>query len=210
VPGQAWSGRGWEASVTDFQLVVTTPDGELVVGSADVDRIDLERRWWRWQLRLAGNAVRLRGLSGEDAAEIKLALRRLGLVPQLAAAVAWARRVTEHVAEAQEKRRWFTTEETDRLRATRPEQQLGQRVRDAGCDTLLTPEERLAVRLVDGDLDQAVEALNERFVEAELGAGERFFETIEKSPLTAEQARPYSPSTTECSCSLQQGPVRPR
>jgi DNA helicase IV len=93
------------------------------------------------------------------------------------------------VAEAQEKRRWFTTEETDRLRAARPEQQLGQRVRDAGCDTLLTREEQLAVKLVDGDLDQAVDALNERFVEAELDACARFFETIEKSPLTAEQAR---------------------
>jgi radical SAM protein with 4Fe4S-binding SPASM domain len=62
-------------------------------------------------------------------------------------------------------------------------------VRDAGCDSLLTREERHAVELVDGDLDQAVAALNERFVEAELDARARFFETIEKSPLTAEQAR---------------------
>jgi DNA helicase IV len=176
-------------SVTNSQLLVTTSDGRLVVGSADVDRTALERRWWRWNLRHAGTVVRLRGLSRDDAAEITLALRRLGLVPELAAAVAWARSVTEHVAETQEKQRWFTTEETDRLRAARPQQQLGNRVRDAGCDTLLTREEQLAVKLVDGDLDQAIEGLNERFVDAELTAGARFFETIEKSPLTAEQAR---------------------
>jgi DNA helicase IV len=189
VSGSSWSGRGWEVSVTNSQLMVTTSDGRLAFGSADVDRIILERRWWRWQLRHAGTAVRLRGLSRDGAAEITLALRRLGLVPQLAAAVAWARAVTDLVAEAQEKRRWLTTEETDRLRASRPAQQLARRVREAGCETLLAGEEQLAVQLVDGDLDQAVAALNERFVEAELDACAQFFETIEKSPLTAEQAR---------------------
>jgi DNA helicase IV len=190
VSGNAWSGRGWEVVVTSSQLVVTTAKGRLVVAGADVGRITLERRWWRWQLRdTDGTAVRLRGLSRDDAAEIALALRRLGLVPPLAAAVAWSRDVNEQLADAQEKQRWFTTEETDRLKAARPEQQLGQRVRDAGCDTLLTREEQFAVQLVDGDLDQQVEARNERFVEAELDGEARFLETIEKSALTAEQAR---------------------
>jgi DNA helicase IV len=176
-------------SVTDSELTVTTPDGQLAIGSGDVGQVILERHWWRWQLRNGHAALRHRGLSRDAATEIMLALRRLGLVPQLAAAVAWARRVTEQVAEVQEQGRWFTTEETDRLRVARPEQQLGRRLRDAGCDALLGQEEQLAVELVDGDLDQAVDALNERFVKAELGACSRFFETIEKSPLTAEQAR---------------------
>jgi hypothetical protein len=42
--------------------------------------------------------------------------------------------VTDQLAEVEPKRRWFTTEQTERLRAARPEQQLGQRVRDAACE----------------------------------------------------------------------------
>jgi DNA helicase IV len=189
VRGSSWAGRRWKVSVTSSELIVTTPDDDMVVASADVERVVLERRWWRWQLRYGATVVRLRGLSREDAAEIRVALRRLGLVSELSAATAWARSVTERLQEAQGQRRWFSTEETDGLLRARPEQRLGQRVRDAGCVTLLTPEEHAAVRLVDGDLALSIDALNERFVEAELEAGARFFETIETSPLTAEQAR---------------------
>jgi DNA helicase IV len=188
VSNRAWQGRGWEVSVTGSRLVLTSPDGRLEVGSAEVDRITVERRWWRWQLRHDGGSVPLRGLRAAEAADIDLALRRLGLVPQLATAVAWARGVTDQLAEAEAKRRWFTTEQTDRLRVARPEQQLGQRVREAACDTL-TPDEQHAVEVVDGDLDELVDALNERVLEAELEVGAGFFETIENSPLTAEQAR---------------------
>jgi hypothetical protein len=91
VSGRAWKGRGWEVSVSGSRLVVTSTDGRLEVGSAEVDRNTVERRWWRWQLRYDGGSVPLRGLRAAEAAQLALALRRLGLVPQLAAAVAHGR-----------------------------------------------------------------------------------------------------------------------
>jgi DNA helicase IV len=186
----AWSGRGWEVVVTDVLLVVTTRENRFTVASHEAAPVTIERRWWRWQLRLGdGNVVRLPGLGRDDAADIGVALRRLRMAPELVAAVAWSREATDQLAQAEKCRRWFSTEQTVGLLVTRPMQKLGQRVRDAGLTVLLTDEERLAVQLVDSDLEQAVAHVNERIAHAELESCEDFFATVEKSPLTGEQAR---------------------
>jgi DNA helicase IV len=190
VGDSAWSGRGWEVAVTDTHLAVVARGRRITVSGADAGQVALERRWWRWQLGLKdGSAVRLPGLGRDDAAAIQVALRRLRLAPELVAAVAWTRRATDQLAEAEKSRRWFTTEQTVRLLAARPMQRLGERIREAGLSVLLSDEERLAVQLVDSDLEQAVAHVNERIAQSELEACKDFFATVEKSPLTDEQAR---------------------
>jgi DNA helicase IV len=183
-------GRGWEVRITDSRMTVATREGQIRVDSSDAARVSLQRRWWRWHLcHDGGTAARLRGLGGDDAAAITVALRRLALAPQLAAAGTWSKEVTEQLAHAEKRRRWFTTEQTDRLLASRPRQKLGQRITDAGLSALLTSAERLAVQLVDGDLEQVIAHVNERIAAAELETCAKFFATIESSPLTDEQAR---------------------
>jgi DNA helicase IV len=185
-----WSGRGWEVVVTDVLLAVTTREDRFTVAGHEAGPVTIERRWWRWQLRLEdGNVVRLPGLGRDNADAIGVALRRLRMAPELVAAVAWSREATDQLAQAEKCRRWFSTEQAVGLLVKRPMQKLGQRVRDAGLAVLLTDEERLAVQLVDSDLEQAVEHVNERIAQAELESCEDFFATVEKSPLTGEQAR---------------------
>ncbi|MBV9659869.1 MAG: UvrD-helicase domain-containing protein [Acidimicrobiales bacterium] len=81
------------------------------------------------------------------------------------------------------------TEALDSLLASRPQQGLLDRVRAAGTELLLTPLQLEAVVFLDADLARLAAETNEAVTAAELSTRRRFFATIEKSPLSEEQAR---------------------
>ncbi len=184
-----WAGKGWSIQIVGAEMAVTTATGVGRITDLEAPRFEVRRRWLRWSLYDDGRPVlALRGIASSGARELSLALRRLALNPAIAAAVTWHGAVTSRIADARHAQRWIPTEAVAALAATRPPTGLLKRVREAGLDTQLAPDALLAVHFGDVDLDALVAMANNEIADAELASNRSFFDSIEKSPLTDEQA----------------------
>jgi DNA helicase-4 len=185
-----WSGDGWRITITDEEVTIAQASRSVVIPSRESAQLDVRRRWFRWSLHNGGrSSVLLRGIAKPEAVALKRALRHLALTPAIADATGWHVEVTHLLAEACTEQRWIHTEAVDALLATRPEARLLDRVRAAGCEPSLTEGQLKAVGFLDTDLGTLVAVANEQIMVAELTSRQSFFDTIEKSPLTDEQAR---------------------
>jgi DNA helicase-4 len=84
--------------------------------------------------------------------------------------------------------RWMTSEAVKALLAVRPAGGLLARLGASGLSEMLNSAERDAAAFLDADFKQLVEQTNTRIVDAELVTRRAFFDSIERSPLTDEQA----------------------
>lgn len=181
-----WTGEGWRIIVDESAVQFTGPSGANNFDRRVSSRLEVRRRWLRWGLYNDGDRVlRLRGIQGERAGKLARALGGLAV----ADAVAWQRRVAETVESGRVEQRWIPTEAVDRLLSSRPPADLAERVRKTGVATGLTAEQRTAVAFVSADVAALVADTNETTMAAELDSRRQFFNTIESSPLTDEQAR---------------------
>ncbi|MFY9929243.1 MAG: UvrD-helicase domain-containing protein, partial [Streptosporangiaceae bacterium] len=133
--------------------------------------------------------VRLRGITKTEAVALSRALRRLALTPDIAVAVAWHAAAAQLLTGSRLEQRWISTETVDALVATRPEPGLLDRVRAAECEAFLTADQLQAAGFLDADLESMVADTNEQIVASELSARRPFFDRIEKTSLSDEQAR---------------------
>ena len=185
-----WSGRDWTVTVTDTELTADHPSGTVAVASVDASTLEVRRSWFHRFLHHRGKRVlRLRGISRGEAKDLKRAIRHLALMPAVEHALAWHAAATAMLDSARKEQRWVPTEALDALVAGRPEPRLLDRVRAAGTELFLTPVQLEAVVFVDSDLSRLVTETNEAVMAAELSTRRSFFDTIEKTPLTDEQAR---------------------
>ena len=185
-----WSGDGWTVSVTGAGMTLTHAPGSVVIASADAARLEVRRRWFRWSLCNDGQPlVGLRGITRTEAAALSRTVRRLALVPMIADALAWHAAVAQVLAEARTEQRWIPAETASQLAAARPGSRLLDRVRAAGCEPSLTTDQLEAAAFLDADLDAVIVHANEQIMASELSSRRSFFDTIEKTPLTDEQAR---------------------
>lgn len=185
---RSWSGSGWSVSLSDT-LVVDSPDGQWTVTATNAGTLDVRRRWFKWGLYQNGRHVAgLGGLSGGGAASLRQAVRKFALSTELRAADEWAVQIESRFAALIAAHRWIPTETVDELLTSRPPQGLGVRIQAAGCAEILTADERRAVFTVDRDLRSVVDAFNREITEVGLAERREFFDTIERSPLTDEQA----------------------
>ena len=185
-----WSGRYWSVTVTDTELTAEQPSGILTIARADASTLEVRRGWFHRTLHHGGKPVlRLRGLSRAEARNLELAVRQLALTPAVEAAVAWHAAATQLLDTARKEQRWVSAEALDALVASRPEPRLLDRIRAAGTQLSLTPFQLEAVVFADTDLARLVTEINEAIMAAELSSRRGFFDTIEKTPLTDEQAR---------------------
>lgn len=185
-----WSGPGWKVSIAEAGAEVTDGSATITIAASEATGLDLRRRWFRWGLFQGGKrCAQLRGLKKAEARQLSLALHRLGFTPALAAATAWHDMATRRIGDAVAAQRWISTEVVEELLATRPPAGLAAAVRAAGCHPSFSAPEVAAVAALDADLGAHVTAVNDQIMAAELASQRRFFDTIEKSPLTDEQAR---------------------
>lgn len=185
-----WSGKGWKIAVTDTEMTITQAPGSVRIRDTNASLLKVRRRWFQWSLHNIGESpVRLRGITKSDASALGHAIQGLALAPAIAEATTWRATVTDLLAAASAEQRWIPTEVVDSLVAIRPEPRLLGRVRTAGCEAALSEGQLAAVGFLDSDLEALVVETNERIVLAELSSRRGFFDTIEKSPLTDEQAR---------------------
>ena len=116
---------------------------------------------------------------------------------QLIPVLSWHLRYAATIAHHEEAQRWITEEAISAAEASRPA--LTYRGRDLRAFLqdptvqarlrALPHQSQTAIDLWMGDLRAHASSLNEKFVESELKRCKRFFATIERSPLTVEQAR---------------------
>ena len=185
-----WSKRAWTVTVTDTELTATQPAGALTVTAASAGSLQVRQSWFRPTLYHNGQpALRLRGLPRSEVRDLALAVRHLAHGPALSAAVAWHASATQMLDAARANQRWLPTETLDALLAARPQTGLLERVRAGGTELSLTPLQVEALVFLDSDLATLVAQTNEAIMAAELTARRGFFDTIEKTPLTDEQAR---------------------
>src|SRR5690606_4814445 len=93
------------------------------------------------------------------------------------------------LADGRSRQRWITREQVDELVARRPAADLASRLSRSGASTTLTEGERAALAWIDVDLPRLVADANEEILSAELVSCRDFFDRIERTPLTMEQAR---------------------
>jgi DNA helicase-4 len=189
VSGNEWSGRDWSITVTN-EVTIAQASGSVIIPISESARLEVRRRWFRWGLYGAGQSrIHLRGITNPGASSLTRALRRLALTPAIGDAVAWHAAVTDLLVGAFTEQRWIPAEAVDALLTIRPEARLLDRVRNVGCEPLLTEGQLDAAGFLDADLEKVIANANEQIMAAELSARRTFFDTIEKTPLTDEQAR---------------------
>ncbi len=185
-----WSGKGWTITITDTEITIAHESGSVSIRASDTSRLELRRKWLKWNLLDNGRqVVYLRGLKKHEASTLARALHLLTLMPTIAGAIAWHTIAGRLLSEARAAQRWISAEAVDALLATRPERRVLARIRTVGCEESLTEDQLEAVGFLDTDLESLVADTNEEIVTAELIDQRVFFDTIEKSPLTEEQAR---------------------
>lgn len=188
--GGNWQGPGWDLQVSPDGLEAHVDGRTIEVGSGDLARVEVERRWFRWHLRLGGDALlALRGVSKPTALQIRDWLAHAVLRPKVDAAVNWHRACADRLAAALDEQRWIAREAVDGMVASRPAAGLERELRDTNAWERLDADEQEAVARLDRDVAGTVAEANEAIMAAELRDRAEFFESIERSPLTDEQAR---------------------
>ena len=185
-----WSGKGWRITVTGDEAQITLMADVFAFRGLGASRLILRRRWFRSSLYDDDTPlVRLRGIKRREATSLAVALRRLAFAQDVEDAVHWRGTVLQLLNSRRTNRRWITSEETDELISKRPERQLLDKLRVARSDTMVDADQISAAAFLDADIPAMVKEANEEFMVNELSSRRSFFDTIEKSPLTEEQAR---------------------
>ena len=185
-----WSGKDWRVTVTDTGMTAVQAGRTMSASSSEASRLEARRRWFRWSMYDdGGRVVRLRGINRADAARLNLSLRLLVLTPEVASAVLWQRNVTEVVGRSLADSRWLPSEVVDKLGARRPVPGLLERIRGAGAEAAMSTADIEAAAFADVDLERLAASTNQQVTESELARQRPFFDSVEKTPLTDEQAR---------------------
>ena len=155
-----------------------------------MNKMQLTRQWFRYRLEYEHSPlVELRGLKRRHAVQLGRWLRVVYLRPSIDAAAQWKQLVQQTLDYYVQSSRWLPREVVDGLEAVRPSQSLKRDIDRDGLRSLLTSQELGAVDYATEDLAVDVQSVNDRVVEQEFVRRREFFLTIEKTPLSDEQAR---------------------
>ena len=111
------------------------------------------------------------------------------LLQAAAVAVSWKADCERAVAEAVERGRWFDREAKEVLESRRPDKGLLKKVTELRVLHRFTDAEQEAMRFLSSDLGRLVASTNQKIEANELLHRKSFFQSIEKTPLTEEQAK---------------------
>lgn len=180
--GAAADGSGWDLVRTDEGFVLRDRHGELRIPVSEASRIVVTRRWFRTLVAITGSppGVRdgLRGLTREEGRDLARAVQ----VALVEALTSWSEGVEATIATARQGLRWITEEVASALVAARPA------TSSVGPGAARSDRERKSLILTGEGVRTQVRAANEAVAAASMQAHRRFFDTVESSPLTVEQA----------------------
>ena len=206
---QTWGNRRWTLEVEGQRVLLRSTVAQDFSGS-ELTRLKVERRWLRWQL-VVDRKRRHKGLSRSEAQTLIVELTRLvddyergarerarqvrlhmlhaGLSRELAQLLAWRDRVENFFANAQREQRWIARQQLEELLEKRPDLTALLNHPDPDLPDALTPAETAAMTAVKAPVWTRRTRVNARIERDELATRKEFLDNIEKSPLTAEQAR---------------------
>jgi DNA helicase-4 len=191
---QGSAARQWTLSQTLRGFVVHDLHGELLIPAREARRITVTRRWWRTRVSITGDPTRQRlgGLSRRDVRDLTAAVEALHqrslMEVRLDAVTAWHAHVLGTLQRAAQELRWVPQETVAQLIRARPDAYLSQ-PSFAAISQLLTAAESVALNLTANEVVTLVQDTNQRILERSLQQHSGFFDSIETSPLTQEQAR---------------------
>lgn len=185
---ELFEGRGWSLEVWPDLYISTHGQTQLIELDA-INKVRVRRGIFTW--RLVGERTRLlklTGISRDERAGLRGALKVLSVRRQLVELVDWHLSVTSAFDRANQDQRWFPTELLRRLVDQTPPLDLRELFDSLRLIELLTPLELQALASLDRNLRKEVQDLNNQILESELISQRGFLDTIETSPLTREQA----------------------
>lgn len=185
-----WSCDAFRVEIDSGSLNITTRGGSWSHSRGEPLPIGVRRRFLRYRL-VEGPAevLTLRGCRKENAFELTAWIGYWGLLPQIEKTLQWATRVKEMLKERLDTRRWITQENLEEMQPEKALRELLARGRESNCVHLYSPEEHSAVELAAGGLGPFVNENNEQVAVLELQERQAFFDSIERTPLSEEQAR---------------------
>jgi DNA helicase-4 len=201
--------RGWRLTLNGLDLRIAVDDESFdhQVGSFGGVTVTKGRVWAHLELEHPDRRFRFRGIPNRQAAafasafavaqtEAANALRVLQRIEEFDYAAnqvrLWAEALDAAIAVHLETKGWLTTEFTAYWAARKAAVGFAQLLGDPDLEehiAELSAEFRETIRAWENDLPAFIAAQNERHLVAELDDWQHFFATVEKSPLTPEQAR---------------------
>lgn len=196
-PGElaAWDsayllGDRWRLSWAQDRLILTTPKGAHTFAGVDASRLSVSRRWFCYSLLVQGlEPGRFRGVRRQDVPAIRSAVKsvvaRAELAPMLSRLTDCRARLTDQVRRHLIEGRWIPSDSVWHLLPTWEDL---QHFKQASASGLLTMDEHEALASLGTDPWHSVREANETIAREELARHRAFFDHVEKTPLTAEQA----------------------
>lgn len=183
------SGKNWRISFEDGAIEVASASKSVTIDRSHAKKLSVQRRRFRFHfIRDDESLATLVGCRKPVAAEIAKLIGFWELLPPLLDAVAWKREVEAFLTDRGQIGRWTSFEDFVQLETRSPAKGLLDRCRRYGCEDLLNDEQRLAAIFVETNLAARVEDFNRHFSESELISRRAFFDSIERTPLSDEQA----------------------
>lgn len=184
-----WSGRKWVLSVTSEGLRFSGKSADLSLSAQELLMLRVHRRWFVWRLSDgSGLRARLHGLTRAMAEELRREIRAAALHGPFGAIHPWVEDVDATLSHYRSEQRWLPREELARLESSRPSAALRDELERSVVWDELEEHELAILAALDRDLAAEVDGLNRAVTENELQDRKSFFDTIERTPLTKEQA----------------------
>lgn len=180
--GATANGDDWLLTHRDDGFVLRQRSHNILIPAAESGRISVIRRWWRTTVTIAGVSESLGALAGltrDEGRRLEEAVREAFA----RALAAWTDKVGSTIKAARNELRWITEEEMAVLAAARP------RLSDAEPSATWGVDGVEALWLSEEDARRWVHTVNHEIAAAIIQSQRRFFDTVESSPLTDEQAR---------------------
>ena len=185
-----WSGKNWLIALEADTIQIVVDGHNFRHDRFSAPRLSVKRRWFRYFLFQEDETpAALNGCKKVDALALSAWLGYWEALPGLDDSVRWKEEVQLLVDSRLEQRRWIQSEEVEQIISRRPARDLLDQSRSHGYKDLLTAEQLEAASFVATDLEARVQVVNEQVVESELIERRAFFDSIEQSPLSEEQAR---------------------
>lgn len=185
-----FSGNGWSVEFRADSIQVVSGASSYEHGRHEKAKLSLQRKFLGLFL-LRGNEtlVKLKSCKKATALELVARLKYWELLPALDEAILWKDDAEALLAIRFAQKRWVSSEDISDLEARRLKIDIGSQFRESGCKNLLTEAQIEAATFVATGLEEQTRVVNDELMSSELEAQREFFDSIEKTPLSEEQAR---------------------
>lgn len=187
---EEWAARGWRITFDKDKLLIARKSAEYELPRSQYESLDIRWHYSGWWISDGqSRLIALKWLGRKRTLKLRELLREYRFTFEVANAVTWQSQVIAFVSERLAIGRWITHDETSGLIESRPNQRLLSRIRRHNSEHFFNTNELAAAAFLDEPLKELLNATNETIMQGELVAQRSFFDTIESSPLTEEQAR---------------------